>query len=158
MATHEEEDRLLIVTRVIAAPRALVWRAWTAQGHIEKWWGPTGFTTTTHHRDLRAGGEWRFTMHGPDGRDYENRVVFDTIEEPRRIAFRHSGGGNTEKISFLNEFLFEEVDGGTRVTIRQVHPSKEARDFVVREFNALEGGNQTLARLDVFARSLDASG
>jgi uncharacterized protein YndB with AHSA1/START domain len=97
-------------------------------------------------------------MHGPDGRDYQNRVLFDTIEEPRRIAFRHSGGGDTEKISFLNEFLFEEVEGGTRVTIRQVHPSKEARDFVVREFNALEGGKQTLARLDDFVRSLDAPG
>jgi uncharacterized protein YndB with AHSA1/START domain len=65
----------LILTRILGARRSLVFRAWTDPQHLARWWGPRGFTTTTHSMDVRPGGEWRFVMHGPDGTDYKNKIV-----------------------------------------------------------------------------------
>ena len=69
--------RELVITRVIDAPRELVYEAWTDPKHLAQWWGPTGFSTTTRNFDFRPGGVWRFVMHGPDGRDYQNRITWD---------------------------------------------------------------------------------
>lgn len=55
------------ISRVFVAPRELVWQAWTESKHAERWWGPAGFSTTTHVQDFRPGGSCRYTMHGPDG-------------------------------------------------------------------------------------------
>jgi len=62
-------DREITATRIFNAPRELVFDLWTTPEHLGQWWGPRGFTTTTHAMDMRPGGEWRFVMHGPDGRD-----------------------------------------------------------------------------------------
>ena len=62
----------LHLTRVYRAPRTLVWKVWTDPVHVAEWWGPRGFTITHHDKDLRAGGHWNYTMHGPDGVDYPN--------------------------------------------------------------------------------------
>jgi uncharacterized protein YndB with AHSA1/START domain len=79
-------DREIVTTRVFDAPREMVFDAWTDPKHIGQWWGPIGFTTTTHEMDVRPGGVWRFTMHGPDGRDYKNRIVYTEIVRPERLA------------------------------------------------------------------------
>ncbi len=75
-------DREIVITRLIAAPPELVFEAWTDPEHLAAWWGPDGFTTTTTALDMRPGGVWRFVMHGPDGRDYENRITFEEIVRP----------------------------------------------------------------------------
>jgi len=75
-------DREIAATRVFDAPRSLVWTVWTDPKHLAEWWGPNGFTTTTKVFDLRPGGEWLFTMHGPDGTDYRNDITFTVIIEP----------------------------------------------------------------------------
>ena len=67
-------SREMVISRVINAPRELVFKVWTEPKHIEKWWGPNGFRTTTQRMEFRPGGIWRFVMHGPDGRDYQNRI------------------------------------------------------------------------------------
>src|SRR5437879_5935817 len=84
----EHDPRSIVGTRVFDAPRALVFSAWTDPKHLAQWWGPNGFTTTTHAFDFRPGGVWRFVMHGPDGRDYQNRIIFDEIVPPEHIAYR----------------------------------------------------------------------
>src|SRR5689334_18469516 len=66
----DSSDREIVITRVIDAPRELVFAAFTDAEHISNWWGPNGFRTTTYEKDVRPGGVWRFTMHGPDGTDY----------------------------------------------------------------------------------------
>ena len=76
----EQDPRSIIATRVLDAPRELVWTAWTKPEHLAQWWGPDGFSTTTSAYNLRPGGVWRFVMHGPDGRDYQNRITFDEIK------------------------------------------------------------------------------
>jgi len=75
-------DREIGTTRIFDAPRELVFRMWTDPEHVGNWWGPTGFKTTTQLIDVRPGGQWRFIMHGPDGTDYPNKIVFVEIVEP----------------------------------------------------------------------------
>lgn len=84
----ETDPRSIVATRVLDAPRELVFSAWTDQKHLAQWWGPNGFTTTTYAFDFRAGGVWRFVMHSPDGRDYENRIAeyFDRLMERPSFA------------------------------------------------------------------------
>ena len=66
----DSDPRSIIGSRLLDAPRELVFSAFTDPKHLAQWWGPNGFTTTTHSFEFRPGGVWRFVMHGPDGRDY----------------------------------------------------------------------------------------
>src|SRR2546430_11151240 len=79
-------DREILLTRVFDAPRELVFKVWTDPEHVGRWWGPRGFTNTIHEMDVRPGGVWRFTMHGPDGVDYLNRIVFIEVARPERLV------------------------------------------------------------------------
>lgn len=94
------KSHVISLTRVYDAPLQAVWEAWTRPEEVAQWWGPRGFTLTTHDHDLRTGGHWHYTMHGPDGTDYENttqylevvplqRMVYDTMGDTR-IARRCS--------------------------------------------------------------------
>jgi uncharacterized protein YndB with AHSA1/START domain len=132
---------------VFDAPRDLVFAAWTDPRHLAQWWGPNGFTTTTHAFDMRPGGVWRFVMHGPDGRDYDNRITYDEIVKPERLVYRHGGGEDVEPVRFRVTVTFEDLGGKTRLTMRAVFPSAAERDRVVEEYGAAEGATQTLARL-----------
>lgn len=137
----------MIGTRILDAPRALVFQMWTDPKHLSRWWGPNGFTTTTSAYDLRPGGMWRFVMHGPDGRDYENRITFEEIVPPERIVYRHGGGDDVEPVQFRTTVTFEDLGGKTRLTMRGQFPSAAERDRVIREYGADTGLAQTLARL-----------
>ena len=105
----ERDPRAIIATRVLDAPRALVWTVWTDPKHLAQWWGPNGFSTTTSAFEFRAGGVWRFVMHGPDGRDYENRITFDEIVKPERIRYHHGGGDDVEPVQFRTTVTFEDL-------------------------------------------------
>ena len=140
----------MIGTRVFDAPRELVWQVWTDPKHLAQWWGPDGFTTTTSAYDARPGGIWRFVMHGPDGRDYQNRITFDEIVKPERIVYHHGGGDDVEPVQFKVTVTFEDVGGKTKLTMRGVFPSAAERDRVIKEYGADKGMEQTLARLDVY--------
>jgi len=96
---HEKNDASeLRLTRLLAAPRQVVWEAWTDPEQIQKWWGPRGFTLTTHSRDLRSGGSWVYTMHGPDGTDYPNITKYLEVEKYQRLVYDH---GATEETPAL---------------------------------------------------------
>lgn len=140
-------NRSLTLTRVLDAPRDLVFEVWTDHKHLDQWWGPTGFRNTTHEFTFKPGGVWRFTMHGPDCRDYPNSIIFETIQPPELITFRHGGGEESNPLEFQVEVRFEVEGDGTRITQKMVFPTAEQLDFVVREHGALEGGKQHLARL-----------
>ena len=158
----ELDARSIVTTRLIDAPRELVFDAFTNPEHLARWWGPIGFTTTTHSFDLRPGGEWRLTMYGPDGRDYENHIVYDEVVRPERLVYTHGGDGGS--VAFKSTIAFEEIGGKTRLTMRGVFPTKQERDRVAETYGAVEGAEQTLGRLDEFlsdtmftiSRSFDA--
>jgi len=142
------DDRTMSTSRHYAHPRQRVWQAWTNPTEIGKWWGPNGFTTTTSEMDVRPGGKWRFIMHGPDGRDYENLVTYTEVQEPARLGYRHEGAGDTADILFevIVEFV-EEAPETTRLEMRSVFATAAELSRVIEEFGAREGAQQTLARL-----------
>jgi uncharacterized protein YndB with AHSA1/START domain len=148
------DPKAIITTREFEAPRALVFEVWTDPKHLAQWWGPYGFTTTTSHFEMKAGGSWRFVMHGPDGRDYENRITFDEIVPPDLIRYHHGGGDDVEPVQFRTTVTFETLERNlTRVTLHATFPSAAERDRVIREYGAAEGAQQTLNRLaDYIAR------
>ena len=142
-------DRDFVVSRIVDAPRELVWEAMTNPKHVVNWWGPRGFTCAIENMDFRVGGVWKQTMRGPDGTNYLNEHVFKEIVKPERIVLSH--GGKREDgaiVRSLATWTFETTaPNRTKVTIHMVFPSAPERDFVVKEFRAIEGGKQTLERL-----------
>lgn len=105
-------EREIVSTRVFAAPREAVFGAFAGAARLAQWWGPSGFTNTIHEFDLRRGGRWRFTMHGPDGARYENANDFVAVERPGRIVLRHAQTAH----SFQMTMTFAEESGHTRLT------------------------------------------
>src|SRR6478735_6105977 len=91
-AATNEESREIVASRVFDAPRDLVFKMWTDREHAGNWWGPKGFRTTIHEMDVRPGGVWRFVMHGPDGRDYQNKIVYVEVVRPERLVYDHVSG------------------------------------------------------------------
>ena len=125
-----------------------MWKVWTDPNHVHNWWGPAGFSTTTHSMEVKPGGMWRYVMHGPDGRDYQNLIVYQEVQEPQRLVYKHGGGEDTEPVNFQTVVTFDKAGPSgeqTQVTMRSVFPSQEARDFVIREYHAVEGAGSTLA-------------
>src|ERR1043165_7794529 len=143
-------EREIVLSRTIEAPRAMVFEAWTDPAQVVQWWGPTGFRTTTQKMEVKPGGVWRFCMHGPDGRDYENRITYSKVTRPELLVFKHGGEADVEPVSHETTVTFEKVNGGTRVTMTMVFESREAREHVVKEYGAIEGGKQTMDRLGEF--------
>jgi uncharacterized protein YndB with AHSA1/START domain len=150
----DSDPKVMVGTRLLEAPRELVWSVWTDPKHLAQWWGPDGFRTTTSAFDFKAGGVWRFVMHGPDGRDYENRITFDEIVKPERIAYHHGGGDDVEPVQFRTTVTFDDLGVKTRVTLRGTFPSAEERARVIREYGADKGLTQTLARLGEYVEGL----
>jgi len=141
-------DREIVLTRIFDAPRKMVWEAWTDPKQVVLWWGPKGFTTTIEVMDVRVGGVWRHVMHGPDETDYPNESIFTEVVPYERLVYRLTGGkkgGPAVQIEKITSF--EEDAGGTRVTMRMVFVSAEARDQNVRDYGSIDGGKQTLERL-----------
>lgn len=148
-----EENRELINTRFFKAPRELVFEAWSKPEHVARWFGPNGFTLTTHQMEFRPGGMWQYIMHGPDGTDYDNRVVYEEISRPERIVYTHGHDKDNDPEAFHVTVTFAEEDGGTRLTMRLVMATAEQREASVK-FGAIEGGKQTLSRLDAYLATL----
>jgi uncharacterized protein YndB with AHSA1/START domain/GNAT superfamily N-acetyltransferase len=96
------------------APQA-VYAAFEVPQRLAAWWGPEGFSNTFEIFDFAVGGAWRFVMHGPDGRSYPNRNVFQALEPARRVVIRHDGPPY-----FTLTVLLAPADGGTRVQWEQV--------------------------------------
>jgi uncharacterized protein YndB with AHSA1/START domain len=139
--TPNTHSRVMVAKRFFAAPRALVFRLWTDPAHLEKWWGPHGFTTETETFEFRPGGIWRHTMIGPDGTRYANEARFVAIEAPSRIVYDQVAP------PFRSTITFTEREGGTEVKVRMAFPSAAERRRVTEEYGAEQGLAQTLERL-----------
>ncbi len=107
-------DREIVISRVIDAPRELVFEAFTEVRHLSRWWGPEGFTTTTRSFEFRVGGEWDFVMHGPDGTDYQEWITWIEIAPPERIAMLH-GESRGDPNAFESVLTFEPDGAATRI-------------------------------------------
>src|ERR1700674_3238484 len=120
-------DREIVISRVISAPRELVFEAFTEVRHLSRWWGPEGFTTTTRAFEFRVGGEWDFVMHGPDGTDYQEWISWTEIAPPERIALLH-GESRGDPNAFESVLTVAPDGAATRIEMRAVFPTKALRD------------------------------
>jgi uncharacterized protein YndB with AHSA1/START domain len=161
-------DRDFVISRVFAAPRELVWRAWTDPAHLSRWWGPAEFTNPVCEMDLRPGGAYRIVMRSPEGNEYPltgncvevvppERLVLtmDTSGHPdswHKLINPHHKTGENAAGPMVQTIMFENVDGKTKVTVRTRFESSTIRDGMLK-VGMNEGWSQSLDRLgDVLGR------
>ncbi|MFI8772170.1 SRPBCC family protein [Gordonia sp. NPDC062954] len=150
-------DREVVVSRMISAPRELVFEAFTQVRHLSRWWGPDGFSTTTRSFEFRSGGIWDFVMHGPDGTDYQEWITWQEIIPSERIELLH-GAFRDDPDAFTSVLTFEPIGDQTRIVMRTVFPTRELRDEAVQRYHAIEGGEQTLGNLASYVDELVRDG
>jgi uncharacterized protein YndB with AHSA1/START domain len=143
-------NRELSISRLINAPRELVWEAWTNPEHISQWWGPSGFTNSISKMDIQPGGEWEFIMHGPDGTDYKNKHIYVELDKPGKIIMDH-----VTHPKFRMTALFEAQGNKTLVTLHSVFESAEQLAEVIKVFKADEGMTQNIQRMDEYITGLN---
>lgn len=133
------------ITRLYNASSADVWNAWIDPDQAAKWWGPRGFTITTHSKELRKAGHWAYTMHGPDGTDYPNKTIYLEVEPGRKLVYDH-GGNDDRPPMFRVTVVFTDQGGKTLMEMTMALPTPEAAEQA-RTFIKMAGGDATWDRL-----------
>jgi len=144
MAAKENSNEISII-RIYDAPVKAVWEAWTDPEQVSKWWGPRGFTLTTHSKDLKPGGHWHYTMHGPDGVDYPNQTKYYEVEECSRLVYDH-GASEDRPPLFRVTVTFSEQKKKTKMHMVMSLATPEAATEI-KKFIKKAGGNATWDRL-----------
>ena len=143
--TARNKSNEIRITRLYDAPVKAVWDAWTDPTQVAQWWGPRGFTITTHSKDLRPGGHWTYTMHGPDGVDYPNTTHYFEVVTHSRLVYDH-GGSDSRAPLFHVTVNFAETNGKTTMDMTMALATAEAAEET-RKFIKKAGGNSTWDRL-----------
>lgn len=146
METNQTREMRII--RTFNAPVELVWEMWSNPEHIAQWWGPKGFTNTIHSMDLTDGGEWKLTMHGPDGTDYTGTNVFREVIPLQKIVYEHFGP------HFVTTVLF--IDKGEETTLdwTMVFDSAEEKAAIIKAVKADKGLEENLEKLGEYISKL----
>jgi uncharacterized protein YndB with AHSA1/START domain len=147
MAKNSNPNEIQII-RNYEAPVKIVWEAWTDPSKAAHWWGPRGFTITTHSKDLRVGGSWNYTMHGPDGVDYPNETKYFEVEKYKKLVYDHGGGGGRPPL-FRVTVVFSEQSGKTTMDMTMAFATAEIAQET-RKFIKAAGGDGTWDRLAEF--------
>jgi uncharacterized protein YndB with AHSA1/START domain len=111
----------LTITRVLDAPRELVFRAWIDPDQLVRWYGPTGVHTPreTIDFDVRVGGRWRLTMVNDEtGEEYPTGGEFHEIAEPERLAFTWGDPARADSMTVVT-VTFADLGGKTEMTLHQ---------------------------------------
>jgi uncharacterized protein YndB with AHSA1/START domain len=144
MAAKNKPNEINII-RVYDAPVKVVWEAWTDPKQAAQWWGPRGFSITTHSKDLKVGGHWHYTMHGPDGVDYPNKTKYFEVDKYSRLVYDH--GGNDEQAPLFRVTVqFSETKGKTKMDMTMTLSTPEAAEEIKKHIKKA-GGNGTWDRL-----------
>lgn len=133
---------------LLEAPLEVVWEVWTKPEHIKHWWGPNGFTNTIEKMQAKTGGEWIFTMHSPDGKDYPNKTVFREVVTHKKIVHEHFNPNFIANIEF-------ESQGDKLLNWSKVYETKELFDLVEIQYKANEGFKQTVEKLKTYLAELN---
>jgi len=147
---NNTKDREIVISRVLNAPVALVWEVFANPKHIMQWWGPEGFTNTLDVMDLVPGGEWKFTMHGPNGMNFHNRSVFKEIVPLKKMLFEHFNPHIMFTITFAAQ------GGQTLLNWHMLFDSAEEFEAVAKAHGAVEGANQNVDKLSVYLEGMAA--
>lgn len=139
------------ITRTLKAPIELVWEVWTSPEHIVHWWGPNGFSSTIQQMEVKEGGEWQLTMHGPDGTNYPNRSIYKEVVPLKKIVFEHFNP------HFITTVLFEAKGEETYIDWSMLFDTAEMRDIVVKAHKADEGLRQNIEKLEKYLPTVSAT-
>jgi uncharacterized protein YndB with AHSA1/START domain len=142
---NDASNRELFITRLLNAPRELVWKVWTNPEHIAKWWGPEGFTNTISKMEIKPGGEWDLVMHGPDGTDYKNKSIYREVIKPEKIVIEHISAPK-----FKMTITFTEQGDKTLLEWRNTFESAEELKKVIEVFKADVGMKQNVDKLEKY--------
>lgn len=145
MSQNNTTDREIRMSRLLNAPIELVWEVWTNPEHIAQWWGPNGFTNTISKMDVRAGGEWNLTMHGPDSTDYRNESIYKEVVKHEKIVLEHMTGPH-----FIATITFKAEGNKTQLDWHMLFDSAEQFMQVVKTFKADEGLKQNIDKLSSY--------
>ncbi|MGH3937517.1 MAG: SRPBCC family protein [Pseudonocardiaceae bacterium] len=145
-------DREAVMTRVVDAPRRLVWEAWTNPEHVPNWMlGPEGWTMPICEIDLRPGGAWHFVWRRSDGTEMGMHGEYREVAPPERLVSTESWGDDWPET--LNTLILTEEDGRTTITQTMLYPSKEARDAALQT-GMTDGASVTFDRLDEYLKTM----
>jgi uncharacterized protein YndB with AHSA1/START domain len=134
--------RELRFSRLLDAPIEVVWEVWGNPEHLKRWWGPDGFTNTITKMDFKPGGQWDMVMHGPDGTDYEIKIVFKEIVKYKKIVYEQLA--NFDCIATIE---FERQKNKTLINWQMLFESEEYLIQAAKIYQVDEGLNQTAERL-----------
>jgi len=143
-------ERQIKVERLVDAPVDLVFEVWTKPEHLDKWWGPSGYTTTTQSFLFQVGGEWIYQMKHDQHGDFPNFTKYVEIVPNEKIVYDH-GAHKNEDFWFQSVATFEETEGKTKVTLVLTFPTKEACEQT-KKFGAESGGHETLKKLEQYVK------
>lgn len=145
-------DREVVITRLVDAPRRLVFAAWTDPKHIPNWLGfPDGWTMPVCELDLRPGGAWRYVWRKSDGSEMTMGGLVREVTPPERLVTTERWG--PEWPETVNTLTLAESGGRTTITLTITYPSKAARDAALE--TGMKGGmDVSFARLDRLVRTL----
>jgi len=160
----EPAEREFVITRIINAPRALVFEAWTDPKYMAEWWGPHTFTNPVCEMDVWPGGAYRIVMRGPDGVEYPVKGVYREVVEPEWLVMTQDCSEHPAEWhdlvnpnrrkeednpagEMLSTVTFEEHDGKTKLAIRTRFDSAAIRDAMLK-MGMTEGWSQSLERLE----------
>ena len=146
-AVTRPSPREVVFTRQIAAPVAFVWQMWTEVKHLHAWFGPEGFSATTHEFSFVPGGVWRLVMHGPDGTDYPTLIVFRSIELHSRIVYENGWDLPGAPLDFTVVVTFAKSGNGTQLDRHMTFENDAAMQVAVERYGVLQGGVETFERL-----------
>lgn len=155
MKIERPSEREFVISRTFAAPRELVWQAWSQCEHLQQWWAPTGWSVPVCKMDFRVGGVWHYCMKGPmpDGTEMESwgLTVYQEIVAPERIValdqFADAEGNvSLEMPKMHNTITFTAIDGQTEVTSRSEFATVADLETVI-EMGMEEGVTQSWDQL-----------
>ncbi len=146
-------DEQILIMREFAAPKRLVWKAWTTPELVRRWWNANRGEMTVAEIDLRVGGTWRYAMVTPDGVEVAFHGEYREIVPNERIVSTEVYEGVPDAEGTLNTLTLTEADGRTTLTVLVQCPSKDVRDAIID--SGMEAGMQdAMALLEQVAISL----
>jgi uncharacterized protein YndB with AHSA1/START domain len=150
--TTSVDGNQLTITRAFAAPKAIVFAAFTEPDQIVKWWGPKGFTTTVKQMDVQPGGIWHYRMSSPEWGDSWGLATYSDVSPPDRLVYSDAfsdaeGTVNQDLPVSVNTVTFHEDGGRTTVTIVTDYATEEDLKKVL-EMGVVEGMSSQFDRLD----------
>ena len=144
---NEASGNTVTMKRTFNAPIKVVWEAWTQAAHIAQWWGPKGMETKVLAHDFRVGGQWKYSMAMPDGKEFISEGVYQEIVPYEKIVTSADFKPMTEGVEL--HVLMEAEGDQTHFTFKVVHSSEDYR-IQQEKMGIYNGWGTVFDRLEAF--------